>query len=538
MIYKKILEKEVIEYFEKILDIDTLITNHSQVLLLSKKRILPSDESGKSQGSLFIGKLLTPNIMQDIFAEFNSFKIFFEKKPLADVKQLEYINGRVTYANSYKNNQINTIVDFYNPLNRYIFSVDLVSKRDIYQGGLYQLIYFDLIILVLLSILLFILYKVQNIQDEKLRYQDEIKSRFLANISHELRTPINAIQGFTDILYTQESDEKKKDILQIINNSVKQMVFMINDILDFSQIEKEKFSIVYKEFDLEKTLNELADIIRYFTDQKQISFVQNFSNLSKIVLGDEKRLSQIIMNLLSNASKFTPYKGKVKFNANYNDNDKKLYISVEDDGIGIEKKDFDIIFKRFEKSNNAIHYYGAGLGLAISLKLVQLLGGDKIDLESELFKGSKFSFSIPLEVIPQSQKIEKKKKYDFLGLKILVAEDNLTNQKFISILLDKTHIKYDLANDGVEALNLFKTKHYDMVLMDENMPQMNGIETTKKIREYEKDSNLNHTPIIAVTADVIYKSREKFLKAGMDGYISKPFKKETLFETIDSLIIT
>ncbi len=360
------------------------------------------------------------------------------------------------------------------------------------------------------------------------------KSEFLANMSHEIRTPLNAILGFIDILKESEKDKEKISYLQTIHNSSQTLLGIINDILDFSKIESGNLNIEKINFNVVDEFQTLADLFRAKASEKSLEFILSMDqNMPAALYSDPLRIKQVIANLLSNAIKFTPINGKIELKMNYRNGE--LNIAVLDSGIGIDKDKQNHIFEAFSQAESSTtrKYGGTGLGLSISAKLVEMLGG-KLKIKSELNNGSIFYFSLPTKVGKYKSKHIKttKSKVDFKGKKILLVEDNKANQMFMSLILKKFSLKHEIANDGNEAVKLFKNNRYDLILMDENMPNLNGIEATKQILEIEKEQHLEHTPIIALTANALKGDREKFMEAGMDEYLSKPINKDKLAMTI------
>ncbi len=360
------------------------------------------------------------------------------------------------------------------------------------------------------------------------------KSSFLANMSHEIRTPMNAILGFVDILAKGETDAKRQEQFNHIRESGNSLITIINDILDFSKIESGKLTIEHAPFALKDAIENVAFLFGESEQQKQIRFHYTIDEkLPKQVLGDSVRLKQVLSNLLSNAIKFTPEGGEVSFTVRYNEEDNTLFCSVKDSGIGIARKNLEKVFRPFEQEDSSTtrEFGGTGLGLAISAKLVEMMGG-KIEAKSNLGVGSHFFFSIPLTLDHKHKivtpKSETKIVPDTFSGKVLIVEDNKTNQMLLTIYLDEFGLEYDIANDGVEALEAFKQTKYDLILMDENMPNMGGIETTQHIRDLEKSQQRNAIPIIAVTANALRGDKERFLEAGMDDYISKPYNDTDL----------
>ena len=379
-----------------------------------------------------------------------------------------------------------------------------------------------------------------NLQRDKAIASAKAKSEFLANMSHEIRTPLNAILGFVDLLIDEcKEDEKALKYLNIINDASKNLLQIIKDILDFSKIESGKLEIDKIDFNAKKEFQTVTYLFQAKANEKNISLVLNLDDsLPEIINTDPLRIKQIISNLLSNAIKFTPEGKKIYLNISYKDG--FLNVSVKDEGKGIAKDKLEHIFEAFnqEDSSTTREFGGTGLGLSISNALVKLLGGE-LKVKSEFGSGSEFYFSIPVSIGKNIVKTKQNiKDTQFKDKKILLVEDNKANQMFMKVILKTMNINFDIANDGIEAVTLYKQNHdkYDTILMDENMPNMNGIEATKKILEFEKENNLAHTPIIAVTANALKGDRERFLDAGMDEYISKPVDKKKLNEILSKFL--
>jgi len=362
-----------------------------------------------------------------------------------------------------------------------------------------------------------------------------VKEQFLANMSHEIRTPLNAILGFVDIIFLRERDLENKRYLDIMKKSGKQLLTIINDILDFSKIESGKLTIEKIKFNPKEEFETMINLFGPKAKEKNIDLQISFLNLKYNIVSDPTRIKQIIANLLSNAIKFTPENKQILCNINYNDKTEKLYIEVIDEGIGISEDGLKKIFKPFSQADNSTtrKFGGTGLGLTISKNLIYLLGGE-LKVKSEENKGSKFSFSLPAKKrgLIEDKKEVQKIKTDKLNLKkgkILIVEDNKANQMFLKVILKIFNLTdIDMANDGLEGIEKVKHCNYNLILMDENMPNMNGIEATKKIRELGVT-----TPIVAVTANALSGDRDRFLEAGMDDYISKPVDKDRLMVILE-----
>jgi len=357
-----------------------------------------------------------------------------------------------------------------------------------------------------------------------LELSSKYKSDFLANMSHEIRTPLNAIIGFIDLTKKQNKDPKIDEYMNVITNSSKNLLEIIEDILDFSKIENGKLAIDKINFNLKEELNAIIKLFELKCSDKNINLITEYNkNIPSNINADSLRIKQVLSNLLSNAIKFTNENKNIFVYINYNNS--ILYISVKDQGKGIHTDKLDHIFKSFNQEDNSTtrKFGGTGLGLSISKALTKLMGGD-LEAKSKLGEGSEFSFFVPAPVAKDLNKeVEKTQTTNFNNKKVLVVEDNKSNQLLMQIILDEMEFEtIDIANDGLLGLEAFKNNDYDVILMDENMPNMNGIESTKLMIIHELENNLTHTPVIALTANAIKGDRNKFLAAGMDEYLSKP----------------
>ncbi|EDZ62671.1 signal transduction histidine kinase [Sulfurimonas gotlandica GD1] len=355
------------------------------------------------------------------------------------------------------------------------------------------------------------------------------KSEFLANMSHEIRTPLNGIMGFVNLLYKDEKDIKKQEKLKIIKDSSYTLIDIVNDILDFSKIESGMLSIEKVPFNILDAISQTILLFRQRAKEKNITIKLSIDDkIPKFIEGDITRTKQVFSNLLSNALKFSNEDSDVKVNVNYLDNTNEIYCEVLDSGVGISPSKTDTIFEAFEQEDSSTtrKYGGTGLGLSIVKQLVELMGG-KIGVNSELGVGSTFYFTLP--IIEAKEDIDKDDvatiNQELLHGNALIVEDNKTNQMLLSILLEDFGLTYDVANDGLEAVDKVKNNKYDLILMDENMPNMNGIEASSTIRKLEHTKDI---VIIAVTANALKGDREKFLENGMDDYISKPIDTDEL----------
>ena len=383
--------------------------------------------------------------------------------------------------------------------------------------------------------------KEQNLRDIILEEKEQAlqanrsKSDFLANMSHEIRTPLNAILGFVGLLKDECQEDTPHKYISTIEDSGKTLLAIIEDILDLSKIENNKLDIENIDFDVKKEFQTAIEIFKARAKEKNIMLNINIqSDVPSYLKSDPLRLKQIVSNLLSNAIKFTKHDKNIDVTISYlNEN---LTISVKDEGIGISQDKVDTIFEAFtqEDTSTTRKYGGTGLGLTISSSLVALLGGT-LKLKSTKGEGSEFYFTIQSKIGRPTEETIQYSEDIAIDKHILLVEDNMTNQMFMKILFKKMKISYELADDGIEAIEVFKKGKFDAVLMDENMPNMNGIEATKHILKYEEENNLKHTPIIALTANALKGEKKRFLNAGMDDYLSKPLDKNKFIAILNKI---
>jgi len=363
------------------------------------------------------------------------------------------------------------------------------------------------------------------------------KSTFLASMSHEIRTPLNAINGFITLLKADEEDSYKSKQLSIIQEASGILTDLISDILDLSKIESGRFEINMNDFKPDQLFMQVIELYQAKAEEKNIKIdLSCHSKLQKIITlhSDPLRIRQVLNNLLSNAIKFTPKDGLIHVEIKFTKHN--LEIKVEDSGIGIDEKNLKLIFEPFQQSESDIEstYGGTGLGLAICKQIAKHLAGT-LTVSSRLGYGSCFVLSVPIRVGSAVIEVESQEKLETpekINAHILVAEDVRANQMFIGMLLKRYAITFDIANDGEEAVALAKTKKYDIILMDENMPNMDGIEAMKIISNQEKKSHKKHTQIIALTANALQGDKERLLAEGMDGYLSKPIDPDELIYQI------
>lgn len=392
----------------------------------------------------------------------------------------------------------------------------------------------------------------QVTQRELIRLKDEAiaanaaKSTFLANMSHELRTPLNGIMGMINFAQQRMSDPTGYDQLDKAKHAADHLLAVINDILDISKIEANKLSLETTRFNLASVLESTNSMVGYKARAKGLDFVIDapFELLNQTLLGDPLRLGQILINLTGNAVKFTR-KGQVKVIIRELDNSESsssvaMRFEVKDSGIGVPQEAQTSLFSSFQQADASTtrKYGGTGLGLAICKQLVQLMGG-KIGLVSKPDFGSTFWFELELpkggdeladEEVVFFEDAEKTLIAEFSGVRILVAEDDEINQEVARCLLEDIGLVIDLAKDGQQAIDLAKQNHYALILMDMQMPNVNGINASIAIRNGE--SRNRATPILAMTANAFAEDRSACLEAGMNDHISKPVVPEHLYSTL------
>ena len=393
----------------------------------------------------------------------------------------------------------------------------------------------------------------QDVTERKLSEQEIMKAReqaensmkvreiFLANMSHEIRTPMNAILGFTRLLYETELSDEQRSFIDAIHFSGENLLVIINDVLDLSKIQSGKMTIEKCEFGIHEVLKGVISVMRPRTQEKGLKMISQIDQqIPHTIKGDPVRLNQILTNLISNAIKFTE-KGSVTIEVHAIHNEKQdllLQFKVTDTGIGIFEDKLPVIFENFVQASadTTRKFGGTGLGLAIVKNLVELQEG-KISVSSTPGLGSTFTVHLPFERIDTRignpvEVIETVESFDALrGVRLLVAEDNAVNQLLVKKVLLKAGCKVDLAMNGAEAIEYLKANKYDAVLMDIQMPEMDGYSATEFIRS-KLPRPLCQIPIIAMTAHAFGEDVNRCLAAGMNDHVSKPFKAEDLYAKI------
>ena len=368
--------------------------------------------------------------------------------------------------------------------------------------------------------------------EEALKY----KQQFLSNMSHEIRTPMNSIVGFTNVILKTELNKNQKEYIDAIKKSGDSLIILINDILDLAKVDAGKMSFCKKAFSLEESISDIFSLFAVKCQEKNLEFTKEFdASIPKIVQGDAIRLRQIMLNLISNAIKFT-HKGKVNVCIRVTNEDAEnitVEFVVTDTGIGIPENKLSHIFYNFEQASDEIskEYGGTGLGLSIVKQLVELQGGS-LFVESKVGEGSTFGFTMNFskttETIPEETALILNTENKTQKIKVLVAEDIPLNQMLIRIILEDFGFECDIAENGKVVLKKLQVKEYDIILMDIQMPEMNGFEAT----DYIRNTMNSQIPIIALTADVTSVDIQKSKNVGMNDYISKPIDEKLLYSKI------
>ncbi len=362
---------------------------------------------------------------------------------------------------------------------------------------------------------------------------NKAKSQFLANMSHEIRTPMNAIIGFTEVILQDEKDEIKIDKLNLIKDSAGYLMNIINDILDLSKIEFGKIKVKIATFSIDKLLVVISGLFQNNSHKKGLYFKINKSEtVPEFINSDKQKIFQILTNVINNAIKFTD-NGGVTLNVDYQDN--QMIFEIIDTGIGISSEDYEKIFENFQQieSHHQLKAQGTGLGLAITKNFIEMLHG-KISVESELAKGAKFTIQIPITVFDLNNLSDINKETAISKqlnmMKILIAEDNVINQKLMLHIFKRINVDFTIVNNGEEALDFLDSNWADLVILDIQMPILDGVETVKLIR---KDNRLKNIPVIALTAQAMPGDKEAFLEAGFSDFLSKPVDTKVLKDKIE-----
>ncbi|MCB0760679.1 MAG: response regulator [Flavobacteriales bacterium] len=375
-----------------------------------------------------------------------------------------------------------------------------------------------------------------RIQKARAEQAAQAKELFLSTMSHELRTPMNAVIGMTHLLLARNPKPEQITDLNTLKFSAENLLHIINDILDFSKIEAGKIELEETVFDLHQLMHQTLETLKFRADNKGIQLRLKLDpECPAKVRGDSTRLAQILNNLISNAIKFT-YHGEVILAVRVlklEDTDVRLHFSIQDTGIGIPKEKLNSIFDLFTQASSSTtrQFGGTGLGLTITKSLLELQGS-QLQVESQPGFGSNFFFEINFhlsEGTGSDRKSPEEMEGKLIGYHVLITEDNEVNQILVRKFLNMWGATCDIARNGLEAIEMIQARQYDLVLMDLQMPVMDGYTASRKIRQIPGYS-VDELPIIAVTASALIEVRKKALEAGMNDYVSKPFSPEQLFE--------
>lgn len=403
-------------------------------------------------------------------------------------------------------------------------------------------------------------FKAISKKAEALEVEKKTTELFLASMSHEIRTPLNGIIGLTDILDGTLLDQEQKEFVSMIRESSNNLRVIVNDILDVSKMNAGKMELESIPFDLFRKIESSIGVFKPALDQKGIALTFSTNpQMPHHIMGDPTRLSQVLINLVSNALKFTDSGGNILVETEYIGEEKgsvTFTILVKDSGIGLTKEQQVKIFEPYSQAETSTTRKsgGTGLGLTISSKIISSMGG-KLQVKSDAGEGATFFFTLTLilnkeenrnqslrqikkrQVLELKDKVESKKteaveKKRLETLSVLVAEDNIINQKLIKVVLENLGVKVTLVSDGEQAYKSCENNVYDIIFMDIQMPIMGGVESTRKILAHEKEHNLTHVPIIALTANALPGDKEKYMAEGMDDYATKPLDVKALKKLI------
>ena len=420
----------------------------------------------------------------------------------------------------------------------------VILATDSWKDYSFELI-FKILALIILPVYLDAMLKAITNAREAADKANQAKSNFLATMSHEIRTPISGAIGMINLLKSTNLTEEQLTYVNGLNVSTNKLHMLINDILDFSKIEAGKLQFEKKTFQIDSVLRDVETILAPLAKQKGINLEHDATDeINTVYLGDQYRLCQVVMNLAGNAIKFTE-KGGVKISIRKMDTESEnstwFRFEIIDTGIGIAEEDIEEIFKGFSQADASTtrRFGGTGLGTTIAKELVKMMGG-KIGANSVIDQGSTFWFEVPLETT--SEETAASSKQDEVrpvtnneaahNLSILVAEDSEINAMFLETFLGKAGHQVTIVENGDEALQQLSENSYSLVLMDMRMPEMDGLEATRRWREMEQEKG-THMPIIALTANASDEDKAACLDAGMDAFLSKPVAPEALFKTLD-----
>jgi signal transduction histidine kinase/AmiR/NasT family two-component response regulator len=363
------------------------------------------------------------------------------------------------------------------------------------------------------------------------------KSMFLATMSHEIRTPLNGVLGMAQVIAMDELSPVQRERVAVVRRSGEALLSILNDVLDISKIEAGKLTLEAIEFNLGETMRSAAQSYESLAKETGLEVKLDLGGVEGVYLGDPTRVRQILYNLMSNAFKFTA-QGSITLAAAYGDG--VLQLTVSDTGIGIPAEKLDRLFGKFSQvdASTTRKFGGSGLGLSICRELTSLMGGT-IEVESEEGCGSEFKVRLPMERISETATADPEHDTpicnDMSTLRVLAAEDNPTNQLVLKTLLQFAEVDVVIVENGAQALEAWSAQAWDLILMDVQMPVMDGPTATREIRRREADQRLPRTPIIALTANTMSHQIAEYMAAGMDGHIAKPIEADALFQALSSI---
>lgn len=487
------------------------------------------------------GFVETPKLLSIVFANFHSFTLCYVQgtRQGAYLYLFPFVMAMIFFLRIRKNETVVTTFIIATTIDLLVI-VLLLPYRGRSEPVTDAIAYNHLVLNIIINFLLVIIFfyfvlRLLDAKEKKVHKAAAAKARFMSNMSHELRTPLNAIIGTTHLLVQDHELLQHTDHFKVLKDSSEHMLQLVNEVLDFSKLDEGKLEFINEPFDLTYMLQQAADSFATVIKQKNIAlFIQIDSQLSgKRIVGDEMRLKQIFLNLLSNAVKFTET-GSVILHAQLRSQTKmtaELYFSVTDTGIGIAAEKYHLIFESFTQADaeTTRKYGGSGLGLSICRELVRKMGGD-LQVKSEPEKGSCFYFTLRLPFQHEESVLPKEAKrglQKLTGIKILLAEDNVTNMRIATRFLHNWDASIYPAENGEIAWKLFQQQSYDLLLIDLEMPLMDGKQLLAKIRELDKN-----IPAIAFTAAVYENMYADLQQHGFNSYLHKPFRPDEMHRNI------